>query len=280
MESLPLEVQYMIFEHLAIRDLLSLWMASPTIPDRFPQRFWRSRFQPNTELGYLFGAVKLWSIPKVDWYALFWGVREQSSPGVQSQIRNRRRIISIIDQNSELVSKYGDRLPEGRDDHIENPTLLETDGVYLHQKSLAVPAPADVESLHVSIVYLNGRDYVSGLRINDVQHELGYYHPETSQTFQLVSAHGRAREILLYMDRVCIRGIALVTDDGWSTGMTPSPETRLQLSEGVLPLGEHLVGQFDVRIPSIAGSGLQTLGLTTRRQSSSKRSVSVVRRQL
>lgn len=51
MESIPIEMQQMIFEQLTFQDLLNLWIASPILPTLFPQRFWRSRFRVDMELG-------------------------------------------------------------------------------------------------------------------------------------------------------------------------------------------------------------------------------------
>lgn len=87
---LPLEILVMIVEQLPTRDILRLWLASPAIPDTFPQRFWRSRFDIGMEFDYVFEAWPLCNVTDVDWYTVFWELKSLSCPGVRSQLRNRR----------------------------------------------------------------------------------------------------------------------------------------------------------------------------------------------
>lgn len=179
------------------------------------------------------------------------------------------------------MSTYGDRLPAGRDNYHQI-TPLRTDGFYIHQKCLEISGPANFESLQISTVCSNGRDYVSGLRINGASRELGYHRPRTSQTFQLTPAHGNVCALLLYMDRVGIRGFALVTDDGSATGMIPDGKTRLELYERVLRLAENtalqindLVVDLDVRVLFNPWSQAQTCDLTPTLQAIKLKSVSI-----
>jgi hypothetical protein len=247
---LSAEILDMVFEQLTISDLLSLWLASSKVPDYFPPRFWRSRFKYGMEFGHLFEAKALWHMPNVDWYALFWKVRDLLSSSAGFHIRNRRRALFVIDRVVDLVSLYTNRSLEGTEGHPANAILLETDGLSAHQRLITLPQLAQIEAIHISTVQLNGRWYISGLRVNDGASGLGYYHECTSTTLNVdVAIHGCVCQIGCYMDRYGVRGLYLITESGWTTGISLEAEAAKSLSQGVLPIGEELNGHFDVYSP-------------------------------
>lgn len=172
----------MIVEQLTIRDLFNLWITSPTMPVALPQRFWRSRFKPGMDRGYIIEAWPLRHVPDVDWYTLFWESKELLSSGVRFHINNRRRILPAIDRIAELAFLYQDALPMGDDSNLVDPILLESDGLILHRKSLTLPPPDKLKSVHISTIYLGSIQYLCGLRVNDDADGLGYCHFGTSHT--------------------------------------------------------------------------------------------------
>lgn len=254
LDCLPPELLHIVVEHLPTRDLLNFWLACPAVPDVFPQRFWRSRFKPGMDLGYMFEVWPLWCEPSVDWYAVYWELRKLSirppSSGIQCQLRNRHRIVRIIDRIAELVTTYESAMQMGEEeDDLTNPTLLETNGRVLHRKSMRLPGPGEFETIHISTVRVNEREYVSGLTLNSDSYGLGYRHPSTSRTFPIAASHGCVREVRCYMNDSGVLGMSFVTESGYSTGITPKINEAEMISQGVLPLGQRLVGHFDVCIP-------------------------------
>jgi hypothetical protein len=261
--ALPLEVVFTIAERLSTQDLFSFWIASPTVPDYLPQRFWRSRFDRGMEFGHLFEFHDLWHNSDVHWYSVFWKVRElSSSSDCGPAIRNRRRILPVVEHTIELSLKYVDRPVEGTPDSGDDSQpqiLLETDGYVAHQVRLPLPPGDQMKTLQISTIRLGGRQYISGLRLNDSDSGLGYYHSCSSKTFRIdTSLNGPVREIVCLMDYTGIRGLSVVTDRGWTAGVAPEAPCLIgQLSHGVLPLGTYFTAHFDVCGPQLPSNPSQ-----------------------
>lgn len=238
----------MIVERLSVQDVLNFWIAFPNVPDHFPQNFWRSRFARGMEFGHIFEIRDLWDTPNIHWYAIFWRMKDfASSSDVGPSIRNRRRILSVVDQMIDVVLEYVGLPLEGDKEGSLHPIVLETDGFVAHQKQLALPSPAQIKTLHVSTTQLSGRQYVCGLRINDSQKGLGYFSGHLCETFQVApSQNGYVQKLGCYMDCMGVRGIYVTTESGWTTGIIPESHSMGRLSQGVLPLGQKLIGYFDV----------------------------------
>lgn len=238
----------MIVELISLRDLLSLWIASPAAPDFLIQSFWRSRFKPGMEFGHLFEFQRLWNSPYVHWYTLFWKVQKLSTCPPGSAIRNRRRILAVADRMVELGLKYVNQSLEGTDKAFVNPILLETNGVLSCKTHMTLPPPSEIKELHISTIELGSRRYISGIRINGRTDGLGFYHECSGEIFRIDTAsHGSVREILCYMDNMGIRGLYLVTDRGRKVGRIHESAAGDQLSRGMLPMGKQLIAHIDVR---------------------------------
>jgi hypothetical protein len=129
----------------------------------------------------------------------------------------------------------------------QRPILLEADGYVAHQMSLPLPPGDQIKTLQIYMIRFGSRQYVSGFRLNDNGSGLGYYHSCSSKTFRIdTSLNGSVREIACLMDYIGIRGLSIVTDRGWTAGVSPAPCPIGQLSHGVLPLGKYLTAHFDV----------------------------------
>ncbi|KAK2814103.1 hypothetical protein FQN50_000507 [Emmonsiellopsis sp. PD_5] len=247
--ALPPELVLMILEQLPLRDILSFWIAFPNVPDFFPQEFWKSRFEHRMEFGHLFEFRELWNSPDVHWYTLFWKAKDLlSSSEVSPAIVNRRRIFPVIDDMIGLVLKYVDCPLEGdpRDGDPVDPILLETDGLPAHEMQLSLPPPDGIEALHIATVHLGGRQYLSGLRLNDNTSGLGYYHGSSNKTLQIdTSLKGQVKEIICFMDHLGVRGLGVATNRGWRSDVFPEPCSGSGLSQGVLPIGKLWVAHFD-----------------------------------
>ncbi|EEP79439.1 predicted protein [Uncinocarpus reesii 1704] len=224
-DALPLEIIYLVMEQLSVRDILNFWIASPSVPDFFPQRFWRSRFELGMEFGHLFEFRDLWHNQDVHWYTLFWKARDLlSSPEVGTPIRNRRRILPVADRTIELASKYVDCPVEGDEGEPLDPILLETDGFSAHRMRLSLPSPDQIKALHISTVQVGCQQYISGLRLNDSRTGLGYYHGSTSKSFQIdTSLRGPVREIICFTDYM---GATKLIALGVDTPLTAPQDSR------------------------------------------------------
>lgn len=251
LHALPEEIISLILEHLSMRDLLSLWIASPLVPDYLPQAFWRSRFQHGMELGFFFEFRELWDTTYVHWYTLYWKAKEiTSSIHRMPAIRNRRRILAMVDHTVRLTLKYVNKPAEGAPSRRPpvDPILFEANGVSSCRAEMALPPTSEIKELHISTIHFGIRRYITGLRINDSIDGLGFYHPGSCETFRIDTAsHGSVQEILCYVDLIGIRGLYLVTDKGQKIGRFNEPASRDLVSLGVLPIGKQLIAHLDVR---------------------------------
>ncbi|PGH28730.1 hypothetical protein GX50_08534 [[Emmonsia] crescens] len=136
------------------------------------------------EFGHLFEFQQLWNGLDIQWYTLFWKVREISdSSDAGLPIRNRCRILPVVDHMVKLSIKYADKSIEGIKQDSIHPILLETDRFSAHQEKLTLPPSWEIKSLHISSIQIGSRQYISGLRINDSTSGLGYHHEDSCEIF-------------------------------------------------------------------------------------------------
>lgn len=248
-EQLPPEILNIILENLPTPDVFSLWLASSIVPDQLPPSFWKSRFAKGMDFGHLFEAMDLWDTPHIDWYDLFFKVKGLLSTPANFHIRNRRRTLLMIDAVAKLMSKYVERPVEGIDYSDIDPVLLETDGIYIHKKLVTMPRPAEISTICISTLQSKDKEYVTGVRVNhDNGCVLGYFHEPESLSFSVDPSSDTLSEIGCYMDKGGVRGLYFTTETGRRFGMHMEPEVDALLSCGILPLGKHLIGHFDVKI--------------------------------
>ncbi|KAK2799739.1 hypothetical protein FQN51_006665 [Onygenales sp. PD_10] len=248
LHALPLEIISMIIEHIPTASLLDFWIAFPGAPDYMPQRFWRSRFSYGMDFGHLFEFEQIWNANNIHWYTLFWKAREiANSPTSGPPIRNRRRILPIVDQLVKLAIKYENKEVEGIDRNTEHPILLQTDGLSAHKANLPLPPSWEIRTLDLSTVRIGSRQYICGLRINESISGLGYHHHDTSERFEInIGSDGFVQEFLIHMDRFGMRGLQLITSHGCKYGRILETSSSDELSLTVLPVGKQLIGHFDV----------------------------------
>ncbi|GMG34658.1 unnamed protein product [Aspergillus oryzae] len=106
---LPLEVLYMIIELLPSSDIGRLRLASTstahvTRPTSLPQRFWRSRFRPDFEMGF---AMPIEATIDEDWRKAYFAIRHAlSSPLDSAYLKNRQRMWNIVTVNASLLAEH------------------------------------------------------------------------------------------------------------------------------------------------------------------------------
>ncbi|KAE8332206.1 hypothetical protein BDV39DRAFT_217227 [Aspergillus sergii] len=106
---LPLEVLYMIIELLPSSDIGRLRLASTstayvTRPTSLPQRFWRSRFRPDFEMGF---AMPIEAAIDEDWRKAYFAIRHAlSSPLYSAYLKNRQRMWNIVTANASLLAEH------------------------------------------------------------------------------------------------------------------------------------------------------------------------------
>lgn len=246
-EQLPLEILNVILEYLPTPDVFSLWLASSVVPDYLPPSFWKSRFAKGMDFGHLFEVIDLWDTPDIDWYALYLKARGLLSTPAGPHIRNRRRVLLMIDAIAKLMSKYIHLPVNGVDYHDIHSVLLETDGVCFHKKLISMPRPTEIYTICISTVQASNKKYVTGLQVNHKGCALGYFHESSSVSFSVDPSSDALCEIGCYMDKGGIRGLYFTTVTGRRLGMLLEPDVDASLSCGVLPLGQNLIGHFDVK---------------------------------
>lgn len=248
LHDLPTEIILEIARHLPTPHLFNFWIAYAGVPDYFPWEFWRSRFDHDMELGHLFEVRDLYDIKGIHWYTIFRKVKAISYPDDTRPMHNRRRILTVADQLIALVKKYVGRPVKGTAVTAVNPILFDSEGYAAYQVQLELPPPEKIRTFHVSTIQLGLQRYVTGIRINEEASGLGYCHIYPSETLQVdVAANDFVQMIGWYMDSMGVCGLYLVTEHGRKLDMELEPNSVGKLSHGQLPMGERLIGHFDVR---------------------------------
>ncbi|KAH6900588.1 hypothetical protein B0T10DRAFT_600861 [Thelonectria olida] len=99
--TLPREINGLILEFMASRDICNLRLASRTMmilahPNNLPQTFWASRFGPQNEMGFF--ACGHPHLEKTNWRSLYVDLKQALADTTRGgQLRNRRRIWRVLD---------------------------------------------------------------------------------------------------------------------------------------------------------------------------------------
>ncbi|KAI9759595.1 MAG: hypothetical protein M1840_003246 [Geoglossum simile] len=268
LDSLPDVPLHMVFEYLHVRDMRNLWFATRCVPDSLPQSFWKSRFTPELDLGFVYETDEKWSVSGLDWRTIYAKVKALlSAPRARSRIRNRRRILGILEKVVGLLPLYAEKEPEG--DFVEpqrldllspgprigaQASMLSSDGFQMHWRRFGWPDK--IEALTVSRISLGSKKYISGFRVSPLPVGMGYFHDSLSTEINLPQGtHDRIRYIGFHLDQLGIRGIYLVTDDNRTIGIIDVPDRTGLSSQGVLPARGDLIGTFDaLRLTSVGSS--------------------------
>ncbi|KAF2496168.1 hypothetical protein BU16DRAFT_561002 [Lophium mytilinum] len=121
---LPPELLHMILLLLPSKDVCALRLASPSVanstrPQELPQAFWRSKFLPESEMGFAYpeGDIRPFEI---NWFHRYLAVKKACSSRTKYHpLKNRRRIWKVIMEISETFEKCNTR----RGDHMVLPNF-------------------------------------------------------------------------------------------------------------------------------------------------------------
>ncbi|EFR04480.1 hypothetical protein MGYG_07488 [Nannizzia gypsea CBS 118893] len=269
--SLPFEIRDDIQCMLSLHDVANLRLASRSFGSMpLSQHFWRSRFLPSFERGFIFEALR----PQLDsatsgaavhynWKALY----EKTNPNLKNfeAVRNRKRIWECSESLAALLISRP-RLEDGGADSMEerNHVLWRTAAARFPGsapvpppsvvKEYAIRVPVQISHVGVSLVCFSGSTYVSGIRIKTPDQKevrLGYIHPDNEVILNIGREDAESDPYPLTGLAVCadpggIRGIRTATADGtfsnWAGDHEDVPRTlRLCLNERVT----HIKAKFD-----------------------------------
>ena len=147
LETLPEEVLDLVCQMLPTEDLLNCWKAIGVDPDSVRPAFWKSRFAPGLDFGFVYEFDEIWNNEDVDWGAVQLEVGRHLSPGATDGrgMRNRQRILGVLEQIVGLIflpiAKESEGIYEAprRSDllcPVPDPgtctPMLRTDGFQLH----------------------------------------------------------------------------------------------------------------------------------------------------
>ncbi|KAM5456771.1 hypothetical protein MaudCBS49596_001012 [Microsporum audouinii] len=251
--SLPFEIREDIQCLLGRRDVASLRMASRSFASMpLSQYFWRSRFLPCFERGFIFEALRPGldiaqpgtAAIHYDWKVLY----EKTDPALKhfEAIRNRRRIWECNRSLAELLVSQP-TLDNGDADAMEehNHVLWRTTaakpmeparvdsvrGFFAYVaphpppsilKEYAIRVPAQISQIAMSLVCFNKNTYISGIRIRTPDQKevrLGYIRPNHEDILDIGQQGSNPNSQVLTGFVICadpegIRGIRAVTADG------------------------------------------------------------------
>src|SRR5256885_23670 len=105
LETLPEEVLDLVCQMLPTEDLLNCWKAIGVDPDSVRPAFWKSRFAPGLDFGFVYEFDEIWNNEDVDWGAVQLEVGRHLSPGATDGrgMRNRQRILGVLEQIVGLI---------------------------------------------------------------------------------------------------------------------------------------------------------------------------------
>lgn len=268
---LPMEILSWILIYLPSGDVFSLKLASRVYANlALPESFWKSRFLPERELGYLFEAQEYFSSFKGCWRSIFGSVKAlRSLPA----ILNRKRIWGLCSPFHEVLKTMRDINCDG--DPIQSffePNVPSDDRCWTTaSRALKLPAESfftgsrvlyerklilapESTAILASTVDLFGRRYISGIRITDREGKslsLGYRHADNEMLLLLQdNLQRQLRGFCLAQDQRGIRGLAIISDTGalsdWLGDHYDIPKRRLISNYGHLKAIDALKGGFDV----------------------------------
>jgi hypothetical protein len=270
---LPAENLQMILESLPLPDALAVRQASREFASLgLHDVFWRSRFLPGRELGYVFEAMPYFNSLPGRWRDLFHAVKHLfPSP----RVTNRNRILILAASLQDLMRQAGSARCEGYTTSAFTQThhpmswvsasWVKGQSGSLHNRQVLIPD--DLAAIFVSKVEVFGRQYVSGLRMEQTCNPdnsiiLGYRRPRRDTLLlEDEQRHLRIAGFHVALDRDGVRGIAIITHSGtisrWAGEHDRLPKRRLVPSSHNGDTVEALSGGFDVsNDPSLALSSL------------------------
>ncbi|KAK4118329.1 hypothetical protein N657DRAFT_651413 [Parathielavia appendiculata] len=285
-QALPVEILQSTLIYLSTPDVAAVRIASPAFANvHLHDKFWRSRFFPGQEFESVFEAQPHLhdSSFKGQWKSTYFAVRElRRSP----ELLNRRRVWDLASSLLDLLFKAesascdGSPVPfslDDDDDDDDNSSLSSVDmgwktasranpiskRCFVPGKSSLykrmMPIPDDATALFVSTVEIQGRQYISGIRIQhgtDASVSLGYHRPG-NETPVVSREQGslRIEGFNLAHDQRGIRGLSVISEtrisSDWVGDFHGIPKRRLVLREH--DVVKHLKGGFDaLRLRSLS----------------------------
>ncbi|KAK4098989.1 hypothetical protein N658DRAFT_202706 [Parathielavia hyrcaniae] len=170
---LPMEIRHMILEYLLNSDVLALrqvfrGFASLGLPDLF----WRSRFLPGRELGFVFEAMPYFSSLPGRWKTLHDSLK-LTTELLSSSLTTRKRILDLSARLQRLLHRAASTRCRGESNNsfIEmHRPMSWTSGSWFRDKPRSlhdrrVLVPDDMTAIFISTVDVYGHQYVSGIRM-------------------------------------------------------------------------------------------------------------------
>ncbi|KAI1079606.1 hypothetical protein F5B20DRAFT_542924 [Whalleya microplaca] len=272
---LPSELIALILAVLPSSDLCNLRLASRYVADEskprlLPPRFWSSRFDADQEMGFVFAnSLVPGPTEPADWRMLYLkakaAIRADCFPG----FRNRRRIWQILPnisdalrlrlQNEEWMSSgESDSSPlistvacaeasfvpgDSQEDRNLSRKPLELSCRLFKQQSISWPLNRDAKPtiLRVSSIYVNGRTYISGLRIIPPEGSEGVDESPRAGYINISNEH----ELVIGSDDyIELLEVAMTTSGltGFRLHMTDSQSSRYSVSTGDMKLTDSASG--------------------------------------
>lgn len=268
---LPVELCEEILTKLLVEDVVSLRLASRSfacLP--LTQYFWSSRFRPDMDRDFIFEATipdhdSVVNAGCRDWRALYDKTGQSLLEG--GALANRRRIWNCNRSFARLLStepldkvrlEKADRYNNivwkvvGAGYHSPHTSSVLYDRLYVQ----AARVPREISQIAVSLVTLNDKQYVSGIRLSSHKEpgvDMGYIIPGSEVVLDLESEGGTSATLSGFITAVGPNGIHALratTLDGilsrWGGCPDATPVTlRLCTNERI----SHLKCAFDVLLP-------------------------------
>lgn len=272
---LPLELLVDILISLPSEDVANLRKASRCFAClRLPNKFWRSRFLPNREFSHIFEADKCPPNSGI-WKTLYDGTKLLRH---HLSVINRKRIWALAsDMCNLLTQRAASPICHG----VAWKTMFEPQGIadpfqwevvasgissptdYFHSGSRAISErtlhlPESISKIIISLAYINGRSYVSGISFTSNDHQkldIGYIRPDQQYEVCWEKCQQDAVSIRGFhaaVDPRGIRGLSVLSSTGFSKWVgdyndVPKRLLKLASSNETSPPIKNIKASFDVR---------------------------------
>ncbi|OAX82684.1 hypothetical protein ACJ72_02962 [Emergomyces africanus] len=265
--ALPVELCEEILMKLLLEDIASLRLASRSFASLpLTQYFWSSRFRPGMDRDFIFEATipnrdSVVNAGRRDWRALYHQTGRSLLDG--SALTNRRRIWNCNRSLAKLLSTEPlDKVRLEKADRYNNIVwkvvgtgynLSPTSSMLYDRLHVqAARLPSEISQIAVSLVTLNDKQYVSGIRLSARKGpgvDMGYIMPGSEIVLDLESEKGTSATLSGFITAVGPNGIHALratTLEGilskWAGCPGATPVTlRLCTNEGI----SHLKCAFD-----------------------------------
>ncbi|KAM0415940.1 hypothetical protein ACHAPT_013093 [Fusarium lateritium] len=245
---LPPELLLDILVRSDSSSVANLRLASKAVANiGLPEKFWSSRFWPGYEFEHVFELAAS-GTAHGQWRFLYHKVRAlQGNPAM----KNRQRVWNLACQLRDWVilrlespACYGSLCksffkPDGEDDgrkwYTAQPLICPGTSIFsAGSRSLydsTITTPSQMSGAWASLVTLNGKSYVSGLRIAQIDGEslqLGYRHPDNEVAFRWgdrLEPSDPFAGFHVAMDARGIRGLRVLSTQGVSSCWVGDHET-------------------------------------------------------